>query len=59
MERIEFSYSFHDADGEEKIITVSKRDEDGLCDHDVCEMFMDFMRSVGFSEQNVFDYFRE
>ena len=59
MERIEFSYSFHGTDGEEKIITVSKRDEDGLHDPDVCEMFMDFMRSVGFSEQNVFDYFRE
>lgn len=59
MERIEFNYSFHDTDGEEKIITTSKRDEDGLHDYDVCEIFMDFMRSVGFSEENVMNYFKE
>ena len=59
MERIEFNYSYHDEDGEEKMITASKRNEDGLHDYDICEMFLDFMNSVGFSEENVFRYFNE
>ena len=58
MERIEFNYSYHDEDGEEKIVTVSRRNEDGLHDYAVCEMFVDFMNSVGFSEDNVFRYFQ-
>ena len=59
MERIEFNYSYHNEDGEEKMMMVSKRNEDGLHDYDICEMFLDFMRSVGFSEANVFRYFNE
>jgi hypothetical protein len=59
MERIEFNYVFRDGDNEEKLITVSKREEDGLRDYDICEMFMDFMRSVGFSEVNIHNYFNE
>lgn len=59
MERIEFNYVFRDDDGEEKMITQSKRDENGIHDYDVCEMFLTFMRSVGFSEENVFRYFQE
>ena len=59
MERIEFNYVFRDNDNEEKMITVSKREENGLHDYDVCEMFLDFMRSVGFSEENIFKYFNE
>ena len=53
MERIELNYVFRDESGEEKMITQSKRDENGIHDYDVCEMFLDFMRSVGFSEENV------
>ena len=59
MERIEFSYVFRDGDEDEKMVTATKRNEDGLCATDVCEMFLDFMNSVGFSEKNVFDFFRE
>lgn len=60
MERIEFSYHFDDTDySDEKCIVVSKRDRngEGLRDDDICEMFLDFMRSAGFSEQNIFKYF--
>ena len=57
MERIEFSYVFRDGTDEEKVISTSKRDEDGLHDSDICEMFLDFMRSAGFSEENIFKYF--
>lgn len=59
MERIEFNYSYRDENGEEKMVTTSKRNEDGLHDYDICEMFVDFMNSVGFSESNVFRYFQE
>lgn len=57
MERITFHYVLEDKDGEEKFLRCHKRDENGLKDYDICEMFLDFMRSVGFSENNVFKYF--
>ena len=59
MERIEFNYIFRDEDNEEKVITTSKRREEGLHDYEVCEMFLDFMRSVGFSEENVYRFFEK
>ena len=59
MERIEFNYVFRDEDNEEKMVTASKREECGLHDYDVCELFLDFIRSVGFSESNVINYFKE
>ena len=59
MERIEFSYVFRDGDEDEKMVTTSKCDENGLCATDICDMFLDFMRSAGFSEKNVFDFFKE
>ena len=58
MERIEFSYVFRDGTDREKVISTSKRDEDGLHDRDICEIFLDFMRSAGFSEENVLKYFK-
>ena len=59
MERINFTYLFTDENGEERMISASKRDQndEGLRDYDVCEMFEDFMRAVGFSEKNVTNYF--
>lgn len=59
MEHIEFTYVFRDDDNEEKSIHVGKRNEDGLHDYEICEMFLDFMTSVGFSEENIFRYFQE
>ena len=56
MERISFHYVFED-DEEEKVVQHNKNDEGGLKDYDICEMFLDFMRSVGFSENNIFKYF--
>lgn len=58
MERIELRYVF-DENGEEKEITARKHSEEGLHDYEVCEMFIDFVRSVGFSEENIFKYFNE
>lgn len=59
MEQIEFKYCFKEGDSEVKEINIVKKNEDGLHDYDVCEMFLDFMRSVGFSEENVMKYFGE
>ena len=59
MERIEINYVFRDGPEEEKMVTVAKRAEEGLQDYEVCDMFMDFMRSVGFSEENIINYFKE
>lgn len=58
MECIEFKYCFKDGDNDCKEVKVIKRNEDGLCSTDICEMFVDFMESVGFSTGNVFNYFQ-
>ena len=58
MEQITFSYIFSDENDQKEVKTV-KQNADGLHDYDVCDMFMDFMRSVGFSEENIYRYFQE
>ena len=58
MEGIEFRYCFKDGD-EVKEVNACKKAENGLHDHEVCEIFLDFMRSVGFSDENIFKYFQE
>ena len=60
METIRFWYRFSDEenDNECKIVEVSK-ETDGLPCHAVCEMFMDFMESCGYAEENIRKYFRE
>ena len=59
METIKFTYAFDDGDNDEKTVLLKKSDEDGIHDYDICEMFIDFMNAVGFSEENVFKYFSE
>lgn len=60
MERIKFTYTFADEkDGHLKEIHCTKENENGIIDADICEMFLDFMNSVGFSEDNVFRFFKE
>ena len=58
MERIEFNYTYHSGDGEEKLVSSSRRSEDGVKTVDICEMFIDFMESVGFDEESILKYFR-
>jgi hypothetical protein len=62
MEQINFTYYFGDQDsGTEHNVRSSRHDKDdcGLQCSDICEMFVDFMTSAGFSEQSIWDYFRE
>jgi hypothetical protein len=57
-EYVEFSYSFHDSkDGAEHHVRSSKRKE-SLTSTELCEMFLDFMRAAGYSESNIFNYFK-
>lgn len=58
MEYIEFKYCFKEGN-ETKEVQTCKKAEEGLHDYEVCEIFLDFMRSVGFSEENVLKYFSE
>ena len=61
MEKIKFVYEFNESDNKEmtdtKKIVVNREAENGLSDSAVCEMFLDFMNSIGYSEENVFGYF--
>lgn len=59
MEGIEFKYYFHDEDGKECKEIFTDLKDNCLHDYEVCEKFLDFMRSIGFSEANVLNYFRE
>ena len=60
MERINFTYCFEDNGTEHSVLSSKRNKEDeGLHCDDICEMFVDFMRSAGFSEQNIYDYFRD
>ena len=61
METVEFKYCFKDDDddNDSKQVCVMKRNENGVLDEDICEMFLDFMSSAGYSLENVFNFFRE
>lgn len=59
VEYIEFSYCFSDKeDGIKHQIRSSRRKESVRAD-ELCEMFLDFMRSAGYSENNVWDFFKQ
>jgi hypothetical protein len=58
MEQIGFVYSFDFPDGKSKNVEYHLEDEDGLNVGDVCEAFVDFMKSAGFTEDQVYRYFR-
>lgn len=59
MEEIKFSFKF---DGEgmmmDKKVIVECKNEDGLSVPDVCEAFVEFMESAGFSVDNIYEYFQ-
>ena len=59
MERIEFIYHYEDENGDEKRVITSKSNEHGLSSDAVNEMYLDFMSSVGYSEDNVLSYFHD
>lgn len=58
MEKIHFSYSFKDEGHSERVVDLGRSEEDGIYCDDVCELFLDFMKSVGYSEENIYEFFR-
>ncbi len=61
MERIQFSYEFHnnDQDGDDIKEVFRTIKKDGLSCTEVCEAFVDFMTSAGYTEENIVDYFNQ
>jgi len=62
MEHIEFTYGFKDEEfGTYKEVKMMRKDNNGngLTDSEVCEAFMDFMVSAGYSVESVEAYFRD
>lgn len=64
MERIKFIYERDDEFKEDTetidiCMELKDKDEEGLRDYDVCEMFDRFMSAIGFSEENVWKYFND
>lgn len=56
-ETIKFTYTFKDEDGIlHKVKNQIKKD--CVKSNELCEMFVDFMTSAGYSEQNIWDYFK-
>ena len=59
-EMVEFAYVFtNDKGDDEKRVFVRKNSDEGLSADTLCEAFVDFMESAGFSVDNVYDYFEE
>ena len=64
MDKVEFRYfsrnDFPDTeDCNEICFAVNDKKGMGITSYTLCEKFMDFMRAVGYSEQNVIDYFKQ
>ena len=58
-EKVQFTYSFYNEDDGATHEVRSSKNKDCILADELCEMFLDFMRSAGYSEENVFDYFNE
>lgn len=58
-EQVSFNYEFCDKDTGTMHEVRSAKKKDTITAPELCEMFVDFMRSAGYSEQNVWDYFSE
>ena len=58
-EQVSFNYEFCDKDDGTMHEVRSVKKKDAITAPELCEMFVDFMRSAGYSEQNVWDYFNE
>jgi len=59
MEKVCFMYSFKDEGHSERKVNMFQGEEDGIYCDDVCELFLDFMKSVGYSEDNVREFFKD
>ena len=56
-ERVKFSYVFTDEDDGTVHKVVNTKNKDSITADELCEMFIDFMTSAGYSIENVYNYF--
>ena len=57
-ERVEFSYGFIDQDDGTSHAVSCTKNKVCITADELCEMFVDFIQSAGYSENNVWDYFQ-
>ena len=57
-ERVRFSYTFKDEDDGMIHKVISLKEKDSVTASEICEMFLDFMKAAGYSEENIFEYFK-
>lgn len=59
-ESIEFNYVYRDDNTDDcKEIRIIKHNKDSLTCEEICEAFVDFMETAGFSINNVYGFFEE
>ena len=58
MERINFRYVFREGNERHEVThTSTDENDEGLNCANVCSSFVEFMTSIGFSEENILAYF--
>lgn len=57
-ENIKFTYNYEDDEGR-KLQVTSEFDNDSITTEQICEQFMDFIHSAGYSENRVKEYFAQ
>lgn len=58
-EKVNFSYSFTDKDDGALYTVNTVKEKECISADELCEMFLHFMTSAGYSEDNVWNYFKE
>ena len=58
MDNIEFTYINRNEDNSSHRQIMVNKHKECLTADEVCEMFLEFMESIGYAEQNIYDYFR-
>ena len=58
-EKVQFIYSFYNEDDGTTHEVTTVKDRDCILANELCEMFLDFMRSAGYSKDNVWDFFKQ
>lgn len=59
VEKAKFTYTFNDEDDGSLHKVTALKEKECITAEELCEMFLQFMTSAGYSENNVWDYFKE
>ena len=58
-EKVKFSYHFYDEDSGSLHEVNTAKVHDAITADELCEMFIDFMKAAGYSEDSVLRYFKD